>query len=129
MYTKHVCLLCNVHFAILVCDILMVTCCKLLSLSCVFSGTVMRRWRHTSEGSRSDIELVLKANHLQVCNDQGSAVLITSETRDEFSRYWDGQSHQPLVARNHILVSICPQVCTFYMRIFLLLRLNLVMSH
>jgi DNA helicase MCM9 len=81
-----------------------------------------------SEGSRSDIELVLKANHLQVCNDQGSAVLITSETRDEFSRYWEGHSHQPLVARNNILASICPQVCTFYKHIFLLPRPHLVVS-
>jgi DNA helicase MCM9 len=81
-----------------------------------------------SEGSRSDIELVLKANHLQVCNDQGSAVLITSETRDEFSRYWEGHSHQPLVARNHILASICPQVCAFSMHMFLLHTPNIAAS-
>jgi DNA helicase MCM9 len=66
-----------------------------------------------SDGNRSDIELVLKANHLQVCNDQRSAVLVTSETRDEFAKYWDAHSQQPLVARNHILASICPQVYTF----------------
>jgi DNA helicase MCM9 len=77
-----------------------------------------------SDGNRSDIELVLKANHLQVCNDQRSAVLVTSETRDEFSKYWDSHSEQPLVARNHILASICPQVCIFYMHVFLPLRLK-----
>lgn len=91
-------------------DIPTVNSSKLLFLSCVFSGTVMRRWRHMSDGCRSEIELVLKANHLQVCNDQRSAVLVTSETRDEFARYWEDHSHEPLVARNHILASICPQV-------------------
>jgi len=79
-----------------------------------------------SDGCRSEIELVLKANHLQVCNDQRSAVLVTSETRDEFARYWEGHSHEPLVARNHILASICPQVSTFYVDAFPPLTLNLL---
>jgi DNA helicase MCM9 len=82
-----------------------------------------------SDGCRSDIELVLKANHLQVCNDQRSAVLVTSETRDEFASYWEGHSDEPLVARNHILSSICPQVSTLYMHVFPPLRLNLFISH
>ncbi|KAJ4431896.1 hypothetical protein ANN_20502, partial [Periplaneta americana] len=81
----------------------------------VICGTVMRRWRHMYDGSRSDIELVLKANHTQVCNDQRSSVLVTNETRDEFSKYWDAHSQEPLEARNHILASICPQVYGLYL--------------
>jgi hypothetical protein len=116
--TKHTNFLCVIPFACVVWNVPMVTSSKLPFFSCIFSGTVMRRWRHMSDGCRSDIELVLKANHLQVCNDQRSAVLVTSETRDEFARFWEGHSYEPLVARNHILASICPQVSTFYVHAF-----------
>ncbi|KAJ9580393.1 hypothetical protein L9F63_003947, partial [Diploptera punctata] len=81
----------------------------------VICGTVMRRWKHLNDGCRSDIELALKANHLQVCNDHRSAVLVTNEIRDEFSKYWDSHFNEPLVGRNHILASICPQVYGLYL--------------
>ncbi|PSN31662.1 hypothetical protein C0J52_14963 [Blattella germanica] len=78
-------------------------------------GTVMRRWKYLNAGSRSDVELTLKANHLQVCNDHRSTVLVTNELREEFSKYWEDHNHEPLVARNHILASLCPQVYGLYL--------------
>ncbi|KAJ8891487.1 hypothetical protein PR048_004015, partial [Dryococelus australis] len=79
------------------------------------SGTVMRRWRGLSAGSRSDIELVLKANHVQVCNDQRANLLMTQEVRDFFQQFWDSHADRPLVARDFILASLCPQVYGLYL--------------
>lgn len=72
----------------------------------------MRRWRPLSSGSRCDIDIVIQANHLQVCNDQRSSILVTQEIREEFENYWKSQSHDLLAARNRILASFCPQVCS-----------------
>ncbi|KAE8748816.1 hypothetical protein FOCC_FOCC004410 [Frankliniella occidentalis] len=81
----------------------------------VVCGTVLRRWRPLTAGSRCDIDLVVQANHLQVCNDQRSSVLVTQEMKDEFENYWKAQAHDPLTARNRILASFCPQVYGLYL--------------
>ena len=47
-------------------------------ISCC-SGTVCQRWRPLSEESKCDIEIVLRANHVLVTNEQRSRVLITQE--------------------------------------------------
>ncbi|XP_047004946.1 DNA helicase MCM9-like isoform X1 [Schistocerca americana] len=77
-------------------------------------GTVLRRWRSINGGNRCDIELVLKGNYLEVCNEQASSVLITQETHDMFSKFWEEHAREPLVGRNLILASICPQVFGLY---------------
>nr|CAD7455527.1 unnamed protein product [Timema tahoe] len=81
----------------------------------VDTGTVMRRWRPLNNGNRCDIELVFKANYLQVCNDHRSNILLTQETRDEIQGFWRQYAHAPLVARNFILASLCPQVYGLYL--------------
>ncbi|XP_046400755.1 DNA helicase MCM9-like [Ischnura elegans] len=78
-------------------------------------GTVRRRWNPLSVGNRSEIELSLQANHLQVCNDQKASILITQEMKDEFEQFWKLNSHQPLHGRNIILASLCPQVFGLYL--------------
>ncbi|XP_066994088.2 uncharacterized protein [Anabrus simplex] len=81
----------------------------------VVCGTVLRRWRPITGGNRCDIELALQANHIEVCNDQRSSVLITQETHDEFAKFWENHASAPLVARNLILASFCPQVYGLYL--------------
>ncbi|KAK3910495.1 DNA helicase MCM9 [Frankliniella fusca] len=81
----------------------------------VVCGTVLRRWRSLTAGNRCDIDLVVQANHLQVCNDQRSSVLVTQEMKDEFENYWRMHAHDPLSARNRILASFCPQVYGLYL--------------
>lgn len=75
-----------------------------------FSGTVIRRWHQTIENTYTDIELCLRANHLIVCNDQQSAIMITDEWMQEFEKYWEDNKNDPFAARNHIIASISPQV-------------------
>jgi DNA helicase MCM9 len=79
------------------------------------SGIVSRRWRNLFPQKRSEIELVLRANHLQVCNTQKAAVLVTKETHDECLRFWQQHSTKPLVGRDLILASMCPQVYGLYL--------------
>jgi uncharacterized membrane protein len=43
------------------------------------SGTVCQRWKPLSEESKCDIEIVLKANHVLVTNEQRSRVMVTQE--------------------------------------------------
>lgn len=39
----------------------------------------MRRWRPSNPDVRCDIELFIKANHIQVTNEKRSTILITKE--------------------------------------------------
>ncbi|RZF41605.1 hypothetical protein LSTR_LSTR000319 [Laodelphax striatellus] len=82
----------------------------------VVSGILLRRWKPTTvPGNRFDIDLVLLANHIQVCNDHRASMLITREIRDEFSEFWKLNASCPFDARNQILASICPQVYGLYL--------------
>ncbi|XP_059486449.1 DNA helicase MCM9-like isoform X2 [Neocloeon triangulifer] len=80
----------------------------------VLCGIVSRRWKNLGAHKRTDIELVLKANHLQVCNNQQTAVLVTKETHEECLQFWRQHSKAPLVGRDLILASMCPQVFGLY---------------
>ena len=64
--------------------------------------------------SRCDLEVVLKANHLSVNNEQRAGVVVTEELKREFAEFWGKYKHAPLQARNHILSSFCPQVYGLY---------------
>lgn len=64
--------------------------------------------------SRCDLEVVLKANHLSVNNEQRAGVLVTEELKREFAEFWERYKDSPLQARNHILSSFCPQVYGLY---------------
>lgn len=70
----------------------------------------MRRWKPLNVDVKSDIELVLKANNIQVCNDQKAKMLVTDEVKEAFHQYWEAYKHRELEGRNHILASFCPQV-------------------
>ncbi|KAL3842593.1 hypothetical protein ACJMK2_020587, partial [Sinanodonta woodiana] len=80
----------------------------------IICGTVMRRWRSVSAENRCDIEIFIRANHVQVMNEQRNTVLITQDIKDEISQFWEKHKYQPLTARNHILASLCPQVYGLY---------------
>ena len=64
--------------------------------------------------SRCDLEVVLKANHVSVNNEQRAGVLVTEELKREFAEFWGRYKDAPLHGRNHILSSFCPQVYGLY---------------
>ncbi|NWR90560.1 MCM9 helicase, partial [Furnarius figulus] len=78
-------------------------------------GVVMQRWKPFHEGSRCDLEIVLKANYVKVNNEQLAGVVIDEEVRNEFEEFWERHRNDPLAGRNEILASLCPQVFGLYL--------------
>eukprot|EP01137_Pigoraptor_chileana_P005576 Opistho-2@48837 len=72
-------------------------------------GTVVRRWRPLVQDGRCDVELVIRAIFVRVHNER-SHVQVTDEMRAEFEDFWRRHAGRPLVARNAIVGSFCPQV-------------------
>nr|KAG5699161.1 hypothetical protein BaRGS_014460 [Batillaria attramentaria] len=91
----------------------LVDCCK-AGDDVTVCGIVSQRWRPVSDETKCDIEIVLKANHVLVTNEQRSQVLITQELREEIAAFWESHKNCPLSARNQILASLCPQVYGLY---------------
>ncbi len=81
----------------------------------VISGCLVRRWRPVCKDRRCEVEVVLRANSVRLASKpnllQGNSAL-HEECRQEFMHFWDAhyQRGQPLVARNTILRSVCPQI-------------------
>ncbi|XP_078251276.1 DNA helicase MCM9-like [Rhinoraja longicauda] len=77
-------------------------------------GMVMQRWKPFTQDTRCDLELVLKANNLEVNNEQSSGVVIDEDIQKEFEEFWESHKADPLAGRNEILASLCPQVFGMY---------------
>ncbi|XP_077366495.1 DNA helicase MCM9 isoform X2 [Festucalex cinctus] len=77
-------------------------------------GVMCQRWKPFYDGSRCDVELVLKANNVEVNNQQGAASLLIEDAQKEFKEFWERYKCDPLAGRNQILLSLCPQVFGMY---------------
>ncbi|KAM6964808.1 DNA helicase MCM9 [Aplochiton taeniatus] len=77
-------------------------------------GVVRQRWKPLYEDARCDLELVLRANHLEVNNAQTSSPLLLEDVQKDFNQFWDSNRYDPMAGRNHILKSMCPQVFGMY---------------
>ncbi|XP_060907261.1 DNA helicase MCM9 isoform X1 [Labrus mixtus] len=77
-------------------------------------GVMGQRWKPFYDGSRCDVELVLKANNIEVNNQQAAAALLMKDIQKEFDEFWESSKHDPMAARNQILLSLCPQVFGMY---------------
>ncbi|KAM9154414.1 DNA helicase MCM9 isoform 1-T1 [Pangshura tecta] len=78
-------------------------------------GVVMQRWKPFHQDVRCDLEIVLKANYIQVNNEQLTGVIVDEEVQKEFEDFWEKHKHDPLAGRNEILASLCPQVFGLYL--------------
>ncbi|CAK1579457.1 unnamed protein product [Parnassius mnemosyne] len=88
----------------------LVDCCK-PGDDVVICGTVRRRWRPSVQNKRSEVELVMQANYVEVSNAQRSEVIATApDVKDCFNEYWSKFEACPLKGRDQILSSVCPQV-------------------
>ncbi|XP_019751760.1 DNA helicase MCM9 isoform X2 [Hippocampus comes] len=77
-------------------------------------GVMCQRWKPFYEGARCDVELVLKANNVEVNNQQGAASLLIEDVQKEFKEFWESHKCDPIAGRNQILLSLCPQVFGMY---------------
>ncbi|XP_015684587.1 DNA helicase MCM9 [Protobothrops mucrosquamatus] len=78
-------------------------------------GVVMQRWKPFHQDSRCDVEIVLKANYIQVNNEQIMGITIDEDVRKEFKDFWERHKNDPLAGRNEILASLCPQIFGLYL--------------
>ncbi|NWY05845.1 MCM9 helicase, partial [Nothoprocta ornata] len=78
-------------------------------------GVVLQRWRPFQQDARCDLELVLKANYVQVNNEQLARGPMDDDVRKEFQDFWEKHRDDPLAGRNEILGSLCPQVFGLYL--------------
>ncbi|XP_041721628.2 DNA helicase MCM9 [Coregonus clupeaformis] len=77
-------------------------------------GVVRQRWKPLYEDARCELDLVLKANFIEVNNEQTMAALVLEDMQKEFEEFWDNYKHDPITGRNQILMSLCPQVFGMY---------------
>lgn len=61
------------------------------------------------------MELVIKANDVLISNDQRSSVAVTEQLKYDFHDFWQKYEKKPLLGRNEILASFCPQVFGLYL--------------
>lgn len=76
----------------------------------IFSGIVKRRWKPQYAGKELNVELFLKANHIQVNNDNTSLNLLAPDIIEQHENFWFKYRVNPLEGRDIILKSICPEV-------------------
>ncbi|KAI8486204.1 DNA helicase mcm9 [Branchiostoma belcheri] len=91
----------------------LVDCCK-PGDDVTITAIVLQRWKSLYPDQRPEIQMVLKANHLQVNNDRSTHLSITEEVRQQFTDFWEKYHDAPLQGRNIILASLCPQVFGLY---------------
>nr|XP_054589720.1 DNA helicase MCM9 isoform X2 [Nothobranchius furzeri] len=72
------------------------------------------RWKPFHEGLGCEVELVLKANNVEVNNQQAAASLLAKDVQRDFDEFWEDYRHDPLAGRNQILMSLCPKVFGMY---------------
>ncbi|KAM9666516.1 DNA helicase MCM9 isoform 1-T1 [Trichechus inunguis] len=78
-------------------------------------GVVMQRWKPFQQDVRCEVEIVLKANYVQVNNEQSTGIIMDEEVRKEFEDFWKKYKSDPFAGRNEILASLCPQVFGMYL--------------
>ncbi|XP_070306009.1 DNA helicase MCM9 isoform X9 [Odocoileus virginianus] len=78
-------------------------------------GVVMQRWKPFKQDVRCEVEIVLRANYVQVNNEQSAGVNMDEEVRKEFEDFWEHYKSDPFAGRNEILASLCPQVFGMYL--------------
>ncbi|XP_008557457.1 DNA helicase MCM9 [Microplitis demolitor] len=74
------------------------------------SGVITRRWSPLEEGKRAQHTTIMIANNVSVLRKVIDSDYKQSEVREIFDNYWKIYENDPLVGRNKILASICPQL-------------------
>lgn len=82
-----------------------------------FSGIVKRRWKPQIVGKELDVELVFKANHIQINNDISSVGFVKPDIKENFDNFWKQYENNPLDGRAVILQSMCPEVSNLHLHL------------
>ncbi|XP_075893816.1 DNA helicase MCM9 isoform X2 [Nelusetta ayraudi] len=102
----------------------LVDCCKSGDDVTVY-GVMYQRWKPFNDGSPCIVELVLRANNIEVYNQHAAATSVIKDAQKEFEDFWADYTHDPIEGRNQILLSLCPQVFGMY---FIKLAVSMVLA-
>lgn len=70
---------------------------------------IIRVWEKLEVGERLEATTIMLANSVSV-QRKIFETASTQEMRDVFKNYWNQYNDNPLLGRDNILASICPQV-------------------
>ncbi|EEC15192.1 DNA replication licensing factor, putative, partial [Ixodes scapularis] len=87
----------------------LVDCCK-PGQDVLVSGILYVRQQKFVRGQRPDAGFVFHAHNVEVAEEQCATVDVSAKMRKEFEEFWESHKSCPLVGRNLILASVCPQV-------------------
>lgn len=59
-------------------------------------GVMCQRWKPFYDGSRCEVELVLKANNIEVNNQHAASALLMTDIQKEFEEFWNSYKHDPI---------------------------------
>lgn len=62
-------------------------------------GVMCQRWKPFYDGSQCNVELVLRANNIEVNNQQAVAALVMKDAQQEFEEFWNSYRHDPIAGR------------------------------
>lgn len=71
------------------------TWCSLLGDDLTIYGVVMQRWKPFQPDVRCEVEIVLKANYVQVNNEQSAGIIMDEEVQKEFEDFWEYYKSNP----------------------------------
>ncbi|KAG8468440.1 hypothetical protein KFE25_013523 [Diacronema lutheri] len=92
----------------------------------IVTGVMLRRWRPVRADARLDVELVMRANHVTVCNQLIGAGLVTEHACAQFDAFWrrHGRGYGRFRARDLLLRAVCPELRgLFILKLALMLTL------
>nr|XP_050045792.1 DNA helicase MCM9-like isoform X1 [Dermacentor andersoni] len=92
----------------------LVGCCK-PGQEVVVSGILSARQHKFIRGQRPDVNFVFHAHNVEVAEEQYASQDVTAEVKKEFKEFWDEHRDCPLIGRDLILASVCPQVYGLYL--------------
>lgn len=66
-------------------------------------GVMCLRWKPFYDGALCDVELVLKANNIEVNNQQAAAGQLVKDAQEEFEEFWNSYKHNPIAGMYNLL--------------------------
>ncbi|KAK1796159.1 hypothetical protein P4O66_009243, partial [Electrophorus voltai] len=59
-------------------------------------GVVWHRWKPLHQDMRCDVEIVLRANHIEINNDYSTAAVALDDFQKEFEEFWEDHKNDPI---------------------------------
>jgi DNA replicative helicase MCM subunit Mcm2 (Cdc46/Mcm family) len=78
------------------------------------TGLVTHRWGMLSLGEMPELELMIIGSHIEINNERRTGTGVTDDLAREFKTFWADNGDTPLLARDAMLRSICPEIFGMY---------------